>query len=121
MKKILSGIAIAAAFATSGAVFAQKPVEAVLVHPALPEGAQNRVYASSDPAVVMANNYEPRAVASSVTMEPQAVASSVVSPAGAFVEPGLVLVGNVKGPIKGGGPKYDPLGRKIYASRPIGR
>ena len=26
-----------------------------------------------------------------------------------------------KGPIKVGGPKYDPLGRKIYASRPIGR
>jgi len=118
MKKILSGIAIAAAFASSGAVFAQKPVEAVLVHPALPEGAQNRVYASSDPAVVMANS-EPRAVAQAVTMDPQAVAQ--VSPAGAFVEPGLVLVGNVKGPIKVGGPKYDPLGRKIYASRPIGR
>ena len=114
MKKFLPVIAFAA-FASSGAVFAQK-YEAVLVHPATPEGAQNRVYSSSEPMVVVT---EPRAVASAVTVGP------VVAPASAGVtssmEPGPVLVGNVKGPIKVGGPKYDPLGRKIYASRPIGR
>jgi len=112
MKKILSVVAIAA-FASSGAVFAQK-VEPVLVNPATVEGAQNRVYSSSDPAVAMS---EPRAVASAVTGAPVVAAPSAF----ASVEPGPVLVGNVKGPIKLGGPKYDPQGRKIYASRPIGR
>jgi len=114
MKKILTVVAIAAC-ASSGVVFAQK-YEPVLVHPATPEGAQNRVYSSSDPQVVMAT--EPRAVASAVTGAPVVVASPLVFPS---MEPGPVLVGNVKGPIKVGGPKYDPLGRKIYASRPIGR
>lgn len=107
MKKILSVIAIAA-FASSGAVFAQK-VEPVLVHPALPEGAQNRVYLSSDPVAFVG---EPRAVAQAVTVEPSGAVF-------AFVEPGPVLVGNVKGPIKLGGPKYDSQGRKIYAPREI--
>ena len=51
-----------------------------------------------------------------VIVEPQAVANGGVF---AFVEPGPVLVGNVKGPIKLGGPKYDPLGRKIYAPRAV--
>ena len=107
MNKILSVIAIAA-FATSGAVFAQK-VEPVWVHPALPEGAQNRVYLSTEPGVVVTG-----ALGQAVTVEPQVVTHAGVL---AFVEPGPVLVGNVKGPIKLGGPKYDPLGRKIYAPR----
>ena len=109
MKKLLSVVAIAA-FVSSGAVLAQK-VEPVLVHPALPEGAQNRVYLNTEPVVVVTG-----AVASAVTFEPQVVAHGGVL---AFVEPGPVLVGNVKGPIKLGGPKYDPLGRKIYAPRAI--
>ena len=110
MKKFLPVIAIAA-FATSGAVFAQK-VEPVWVHPALPEGAQNRVYLGTERGVVTG------AQGQAVIVEPQVVGYAGVL---AFVEPGPVLVGNVKGPIKLGGPKYDPLGRKIYASRPIGR
>ena len=108
MKKFLPVIAIAA-FATSGAVFAQK-VEPVLVHPALPEGAQNRVYLNTERGVVTG------ALGQGVTAEPQVVAHAGVL---AFVEPGPVLVGNVKGPIKLGGPKYDPLGRKIYAPRAV--
>ena len=106
MKKFLSVVAIAA-FATSGAVFAQK-AEPVWVHPALPEGAQNRVYLNSERVVVTG------AQGQAVIVEPQ-----VVGYAGTFVEPGPVLVGNVKGPIKLGGPKYDPLGRKIYSSRDV--
>ena len=102
MKKILSVVAIAA-FASSGAVFAQK-VEPVWVHPALPEGTQNRVYLNTERGVVTG------ALGQAVTVEPGLLA---------FVEPGPVLVGNVKGPIKLGGPKYDPLGRKIYAPRAI--
>lgn len=106
MKKILSVVAIAA-FATSGAVFAQK-VEPVWVHPALPEGAQNRVYLGTERGVVTG------AQGQAVIVGPQ-----VAGYAGTFVEPGPVLVGNVKGPIKLGGPKYDPQGRKIYSPRDV--
>ena len=90
MKKILSVFAIAA-FASSGAALAQK-TEPVLVNPTLPPSQQ---------AVVVAS------------------ASVPGQAAVAYLEPEVVLVGNVKGPIKLGGPKYDPLGRKIYAPRAV--
>ncbi len=119
MKKILPAIAIAA-FAVAGPALAQTQM--------LSDGTfvETPVVVSPSVYVTPELSYRPAPILINPTLPPnQQVVSVAAAPvpgqAVAYLEPEVVLVGNVKGPIKGGGPKYDPLGRKIYAPRAIGR
>ena len=108
MKKILPVIAVAA-FATSGAVLAQGQTmsDGTVVQPALILSPP--VVLNPEPAVVVAPS-------SNVVI----ATATVPATAYVYVQPeAAVLLGNVRGPIKIGGPKYDSQGRKIYAPREI--
>ena len=116
MKKILPVIAIAA-LASSGAVLAQTTTT-------LSDGTV--VQTTPEPAYVTpAQDFgRPAPILINPTLPPnqQAVivaAAPVPGQVVAYIEPEVVLVGNHSGPIKLGGPKYDPLGRKIYSPREV--
>ena len=78
-----------------------------------PAPATGSVYV--DPGVTYRDN-EP-----AVVLSPAPVATYVAPPSAAvvYVQEPTVLIGNTRGPIKLGGPKYDPQGRKIYSPRDV--
>ena len=113
MKKILPVVAVAALFA-SGSCLAQGqtsgyPNDSFGADPVVNMGPPV-VYYPAEGTTIMSPSYNTNTV---IAVPSGAVATYV------YVREPEVLVGNTRGPIKLGGPKFDSQGRRIYSPRDV--